>query len=55
MKKYFVAFLFFIYSILEFSQFITDFSDRDFVNSPLWLADIEGSLTSDEQDLNGNS
>ena len=37
MKKHFLTFLFFAYSILGFSQFTDDFSDGNFTNSPIWI------------------
>jgi hypothetical protein len=40
MKKYFLAFLFFIYSIFEFSQFIADFSDENSEPNIILLSNI---------------
>ena len=37
MKKHFLTFLFFAYSVLGFSQFSDDFSDGNFTNNPIWV------------------
>lgn len=37
MKKHFLTFLFFAYSVLGFSQFADDFSDGNFTNNPIWV------------------
>ena len=40
MKKHFITFLFFVYSILGFSRFSDDFPDRAFTNISILLDDV---------------
>jgi len=41
MKKHFITFLFFVYSILGFSKFTDDFSRGDLTNIPIYTDNIE--------------
>ena len=53
MKKHFITFLFFVYSILGFSQFINNFCESNFTNDRSTSNYVKVYLTSDKQDLNG--